>query len=312
MTTLSHLPLPPPSPSQSADELRKVAAVAAWRTFLMIAEKIGQARHGVGREIWREGRGQPGHEGSTPLVLDIHAHRHLVAELRDLLGSERELIVVSEEGGDAFDHHRNAITAIIDPLDGTGNARRLGIGYASVVVLGETSADGRLRIRAGAIASHNGLLSWTHAYRGRGDVAYEIPAATWTGVTTVSPVSWLQEMDPGDSESVAIVATGRRRFEQMARTLEPAGFNCTFGGNPLFADLITGGLGAIVELNGVSLRDAAGLLAVQNLDGVVTDLSGAPIDVYTTFCERDRIGPYIAASTAEGSAAALRRLRGGP
>jgi hypothetical protein len=304
------------SPYERARELRAIAALTARTTFHFVWRSADAAMHVDDPSIWKVAHSQPGHEGSPALEIDVLAHEVMHRTVDELVGTE-PVIFDSEEGANAFIAKEGRIMGIADPLDGTANALSLGAGYASAILLGSLSRDERYEPIGGAVATLGWTVSWMLLGPGSGEVFLGSdplagglsPEEEPVPMNETDRLTWMSRIVAGDPETVAVVAAPGRRRRQLEEQFDLPGRTYTIAGNPLLPKLLRGGIGAVVELNDVALRDAIFLLPHERLGGLVTDLDGTPIDVYDTFCASSRIGPFIAANSRDSLGYVLNSRR---
>ncbi|WP_433532721.1 hypothetical protein ACQPYA_12265 [Micromonospora sp. CA-263727] len=241
------------------------------------------------------------------------------------------------------------IIAWADPLDGTTNTFTFFSGYAAVLYF-DRFANGHYDHLAGAIAAADGsILSWQH-YRGHGEVFVNWPSdMAWPGLRSPHtadegspPATRTLEiipnaapdhaLQPGEVRShsgvasrIASVATTNTRFHDLNQLFDlrqddsddkqSRTMLATTAGNPLGAALLLGQLGAIVETRPVKLHDAAYLLPLALLGGIVVNpLDWQPIDVLQRFAQTPlhnrHIGPFVAATDIEAVNWLSKRRRG--
>jgi hypothetical protein len=236
----------------------------------------------------------PDHPGSPAKRLDIDARDAASDSLRG--GLERDatvknLIFCGEEVPDrTIVLNQDDYLLRLDALDGTHNSLAFWTGYSSVICIDQvrvSRAGSRARHVAGAIATPQGIVSWTnnsrfdrdaHGYpHVVGDVFFEY--SPFMPERQVHTRTWSRSADV-----IAAVAHTEERYQDVREvaarhsSLEKIQRFYTAAGTPLAPALIGGEVGAIIEPHHVTLHDSALLMPHQLLGGVTTDLNGQPLN----------------------------------
>lgn len=236
----------------------------------------------------------PDHPGSPAKALDIYARDAASNSLRrslfhDLGAADDRLIFCGEEASDTTTFLQNDRYLLrLDALDGTNNSVAFWTGYASVICIDQIRRSGaseRARHLAGAIATPQGIISWTNnsrfdrTVRGypvvHGGVFFEHPQ--YMAERQVRKRTWSR------AKVIAAVAHTEDRYNRVLEIAKQRGLGdfrrfYTAGGTPLAPALVGGEVGAVIEPHDVTLHDSALLIPHQLLGGVTTDLQGDPLN----------------------------------
>jgi hypothetical protein len=260
------------------------------------------------------------HAGAPARVIDANAQEAVSTalqkrfeDLKTVRPNEfRALRVLGEEAGTQTQVLRDGtILARTDPLDGTTNAVNTLTGFSVVVCIDLVKRAGQpARHLAGAIFGGDFDLCWrndtivsrteTAGYaRIAGDV-YIRSARLGRGWQLLRVEQELR------SDSVASVAASQRRFTAFEavreRVFRHNGVVYHLAGNPLWAGLLMGQVGSVVETQPVTLHDSAFLIPHVLLGGKVEDAAGQPLDylaLYEQQCtsfdpKETPVPPYVA------------------
>lgn len=193
-----------------------------------------------------------GEGGDRTLVIDQAAEDAVLAEL-DALGAP--MTVISEERGEVELHGGGALRAVVDPVDGSLNAKR-GLPYASLslaVANGPTLAD----VEFGYVAAFEPELEWS-AVRGSGAFA---------GSERLPP------LEPGPLEILGLETARPELVAQAAETIArlDARRIRALGSVAVTLSLVAqGALDAMLSLRPIrSVDAAAGALLVREAGGSV-------------------------------------------
>ncbi|OBI00008.1 hypothetical protein [Mycobacterium sp. E2733] len=235
------------------------------------------------------------HPGDPAIPLDLYARDAAIGSLRHELArnlgvNEDKLTFCGEEASATtilLENDRYLLR--LDALDGTSNSVAFWTGYSSVVCIDQVRrAEWGLRAHhlAGAIATPQGIISWTnnsrfdHTLRAyplvQGHVFFEYPQ--YMAERKVHKRTWSRSADV-----IAAVAHTEERYKQVLEVAKERGIGTfrrfyTAGGTPLAPALVGGEVGALIEPRNVTLHDSALLIPHQLLGGVTTDLTGEPMN----------------------------------
>jgi len=236
---------------------------ADWLGFCHRATEA--ARGAVARYSTAAARGVEtgrGEGGDVALVIDRAAEDAVFAEL-DLLGIG--LIAISEERGELAVHGGGPTRVVIDPVDGSLNAKR-GLPFACVsiaVASGETMED----VEVGYVAELDPPLDWW-AIRGEG--------AFGAGRR-------LPRLEPGPLELLGLETAHPRLLPDVAETISSLEAKRVRALGSVAATLClvaAGRLDAMLSLRAVrSVDAAAGQLIVREAGGVVAFPEGSSLDL---------------------------------
>jgi len=262
------------------------------------------------------------HPGAPARPIDANAHEAVAsalqqkfAALKDVLPvSVHSLRVVGEESGTQTQILREGtLLARTDPLDGTTNAVNTLTGFSSVVCIDLVKAAGSpARHLAGAIFGGDFDLCWTnYSLRSKtGDPVWARKAGDVYIRSARLGRGWqlLRVEQESRSDSVAAVAASQRRFTAFEavreRVFRHDGVVYHLAGNPLWAGLLMGQVGSVVETQSVTLHDSAFLIPHVLLGGNIEDSKGHPLDylsLYESSCavfdaRHAPVPPYVAYS----------------
>jgi hypothetical protein len=251
------------------------------------------------RDVSRPVRERFGHGGEPTIELDAvasDAFRRGAREVR--LDGELE----GEEFSDSLAWDVGMRRVLVDPLDGTTNARTLMDGFAVAAMVCDLRSNERFRHIAGAIASSDGtVMSWTECGPVRLVNLLARKSDGQFGQVAVARVR------AGNPDRIAMVGSSSTRRDLLrAAAADDSSWICSFGGNPVGKALLLGDLGSAIETHSVERWDAIMLWPLQFAGALVTTLAGERIDVADVFADPDprrRMPPYIVAT----SEAALER-----
>ncbi|MEI2647430.1 MAG: hypothetical protein V9G15_00005 [Dermatophilaceae bacterium] len=261
----------------------------------------------------------PEHAGDPARLIDAAAHEAVRDALNvrfsasEVLGKRVEHFhVIGEEGGIQTQILRaGTLIARTDPLDGTTNAVNTLSGFACVVSIDFLkNSQGPIRHLAGAIMGGDFDLSWTN--RSPRAASNPMKYQRLEGQVFVRSnrlgMGWqrLNVEEDRRSTSVASVAASLKRFTAFERVRQQVfshgGIVYHLAGNPLWAGLLMGQVGFVVETQKVTLHDSVFLIPHSLLGGIVEREDGSPLhylEVYeqnaSRFDPREKvIPPYVA------------------
>jgi myo-inositol-1(or 4)-monophosphatase len=240
--------------------------------------------------------GTRGSGGDRTLVIDDAAESLVFAELDALSAAGYRFHVISEERGEV-DYGDSRIRVIIDPIDGSLNAKR-GIPHHALSIAvadGDTMAD-----VAFAFVYDFGPSEEWRAARGEG---------AWCNDVQLDPAASERRMGDGRLEVLGIEAADPRWVALSIDRLEGSAYRLRALGTiaSSLCQVAAGRFDAMLTLrNGRGVDSAAGQLIVREAGGYVSfpgfaDRLGAPLDTAPR-------SPVIAARSPE----TLRELEGVP
>jgi myo-inositol-1(or 4)-monophosphatase len=231
-----------------------------------------------------------GEGGDRTLVIDEAAEELIFAELASLHAGGCNFVAISEERGEV-DYGGGALRVVIDPIDGSMNAKRgLSPHAVSIAVAdGETMAD----VFFGYVCDLSGGEVWT-ARRGGG---------AFLGTMALAAAGSERRTRAGRLELVAVEAAHPDRIAGAVGALEPIVHRVRVFGSMAFSlcQLAAGRVDGMATLGPCRSVDvAAGQLIVRESGGLVAFTAcaeplGAPLDLLAH-------SPMVAARTAAGLA----------
>lgn len=221
------------------------------------------------------------------------------------------LRIIGEESGTPTQILRGTLfVARTDPLDGSTNAENTLTGFCSVVTV-DLIRDGHApRHLAGAVLGGDFDLCWRNdSTRSRTDsnVYARLEGAVFVRSNRLGR-DWqqLKVEQEVKTNSVASVAANLRRFTAFEtvrhRIFHKDGIVYHTAGNPMWAGLLLGQLGCVVETQAVTLHDSVFLIPHMLLGGHVENARGESLDYIklyeenaTSFDPKSKlVPPYVA------------------
>lgn len=239
--------------------------------------------------------GTVGEGGDRTLVIDHLAEQRVFDELQSLHDDGLRFTVVSEERG-VVDFGSDELLVVVDPLDGSLNAKRglPGHGLSIAFADGPRMSD----VLFGYVCDLGSGDEW-HAVRGEGawlgDEPIEAPVEHRLPGGKLELVG-IESTDPGhlaaNAEALASVTSRLRAFGVMAVTV---------------CQVAAGRIDAAISLAATRAVDVAAAQLIVRESGGVVEFAGCPDGPLGAPLDLDRHYPIIAARTDE-SLAALRTL----
>jgi myo-inositol-1(or 4)-monophosphatase len=263
----------------------------AWLDiFRGIGKKL---REGVGEFLSREGGMVPigrGAGGDTTFPVDKWAEDIVIEALEDVHRRDVSFTLISEEAGVRRFGDGDS-TVLVDPIDGSNNAKN-GIpffGTSIALLSGQTLAT----IAAGYVVN---LATGDEFWALRGSGAFRNGSRLRTQETDSITIVAFEASDPGHDVQriMPLLATAKRA-------------RC-FGSTALDLAYLAGGAVSVFATATASrpFDFAAGALIVQEAGGIVTDLTGSPLEAVAAGL--GRTFPLLAAKNRAAHAQALRIL----
>ncbi len=222
--------------------------------------------------------GSIGAGGDRTLEIDALAEDAVFDELDRLAGEGASFTAISEERG-TVTYGEGALRVVIDPIDGSVNAKR-GLGHCAMSIAvadGPTVADVAL-----AYIWDFGTREVFHAVRGGGAFLNGQPAA---------PLAQERRTDDGRLELLCVETSDARRTAEVAASLAEVAYRWRILGSIAVAmcQVATPRVDAMVNVTGCRIVDAAaGALIVKESGGAVRFSAGADIpltlDQRTALC----------------------------
>ncbi len=266
--------------------------------WLELFKDIGRTmRAGVAEFLAREGGAVPlgkGAGGDKTFPVDKWAEDIVIAELEKAHRQGESFTLISEEAGvRKFGDGKKIV--LVDPIDGSNNAKT-GIPFFSTAIA-LLNGDTLSTLAAGYIINlAAGDEFW--ALRGRG--AYKNGARIRTPATDAITIVAYEASNPAKDipRIFPLIAQARRT-------------RC-FGSTALdLAHLASGGVSVFATATASRAFDyAAGMLIVEEADGVITDLEGTTLDHIVVGL--DRTVPLLASKNDATHVKALNILSPGP
>jgi myo-inositol-1(or 4)-monophosphatase len=238
--------------------------------------------------------GTRGSGGDRTLILDRDAESVVVAELDALHAQGHRFQALSEERGE-IDYGSSDIRVIVDPIDGSLNAKRNALHYALSVAVadGETAAD----VAFGFVHDFGAREQWW-AYRGQG---------AFRDGERLDPSLEERRSRDGKLEVVGIESSDPRWVKAAIDGLEPVAHRLRALGSiaSTLCQVAAARFDGMITLsNSRGVDAAAGQLIVREAGGLVSFTAcaeplGAPMDATPS-------SPLIAARSERG----LRELEG--
>jgi myo-inositol-1(or 4)-monophosphatase len=255
--------------------------VAAPDWLELCRRAAARAAEALDRETDRSRPLGRGAGGDTTLAIDRAAEDAVFAELEALDGG---LLAISEERGEVEVNGGGALRVVIDPVDGSRNARRGMAPYALCLAVAEGPSVGDVTF--GYVHEFGQGQDWW-AMSGKGAFRDGEPLAT-SGAEELELLG-LESADP--EQVTGLEATGASRLRALGSVAVS------------LCQVASGGLDAMLTLGETRSVDlAAGQLLVREAGGVVALPEAGDLDAPLGLDMRTRI---LAAATPEG----LARLR---
>ena len=245
----------------------------------------GRAAEALERQADRSETVGPGAGGDTTLALDRVSEDAVFAELERLDGG---LLAISEERGEVEVNGGGALRVVIDPVDGSRNARRSVCPYALSVAVADGPSVGDVEF-AFVHEFEQGREWWAR----RGEGAFDGGERLSTSGADQAELLGLENTHPAQvaAASGALQATGAERLRALGAVAVSL---CHVG---------SGGLDAMLTLGETRSVDlAAGQLVVREAGGAVSLPEAGDLDAPLGLDMRSRV---LAAATPAG----LERLR---
>jgi myo-inositol-1(or 4)-monophosphatase len=261
---------------------------AAWlQTFRLIGRDL---RSGIGDFLFREGGATPigrGAGGDKTFPVDKWAEDIVIAALQEANGRGEPFTLISEELG-VRKFGEGTVTVLVDPIDGSNNAKNGVPFFATAIALLDGDRLGGLRV--GYIIN---LASGDEFWAVRGAGAFKNGARLQTPATDAITIVSYEASDPAhDVPRILPLLRATKRTR-------------CFGSTALdLAYLAAGAVSVFATATSSRSFDyAAGMLIVQEAGGMMTDLAGNPLD--DIMIGTGRTVPLLAAKNAAAHRAAL-------
>ncbi len=205
------------------------------------------------------------HEGDPAKSIDGRAYHAMRTSLIEAMGDA--VHVRGEEDWSTVTILPYEFQILVDPLDGTAPARSLADSHSSVALAYVFRPEGGFRLLAAAICSSSGIV-----------VSWNVRGEIQKGVAEYPPESdeVVAGINPAHPGNLAIVAAKPEDRTLYSAVLAPANLCVVYntGGTPRTWALIGLELGSLIALKPQAPWDAAYLLPLIDLGGIVRTKAG--------------------------------------